>query len=72
MQTWRDGRRNKRKDCHRITCKDYEGKERIHEGKEKVKEQYIPTNTNIWITNLDMEHITGHISQECILWKSVI
>ena len=60
MQTWRDGRRNKkegceRQVCHRITCKCYERKECIDVGKEKVKEQYSPANTDLWIRGLDME-----------------
>ena len=60
MLTWRDGRRNKRENCerqvcHRITCKDYERKECVHGGKERVKEQYFRANTDVWITDLDME-----------------
>ena len=57
MQTWRDGRRNKRElcerqVCHRITCKDY--KKLIHRGKGRVKEQYSPANTDIWIRDSDI------------------
>ena len=52
MQTWRDGRINNRKDCerqvcHMVTCKDNESKECIHGGKERVKEQYSPANTDV-------------------------
>ena len=42
-------------ECHRFTCKDYEMKECIHGGKERVKEQYSPANTDIWIRGLNME-----------------
>ena len=51
MLTWRDGRRNKREGCerqvcHRVTCKDYERKECIHGGKERVRNSIIlPTLT---------------------------
>ena len=53
-------RRNKREGCerqvcHRGTCKDYERKECIHGGKERVKEQYSPANTDVWIRDLDMD-----------------
>ena len=41
--------------CHRITCKDYERKECVHGDKKRIKEQYSPANTDIWITHLYME-----------------
>ena len=39
MQTWRDGRKNKRESCegevyHMITCKVYERKKCVHGGRE--------------------------------------
>ena len=45
---------------------DYERKECIHVGKERVKEQYSPANTDVWIR---LGHGKGHNSQECVLWK---
>ena len=41
--------------CHKVTCKDYERKECIHGGKERrIKEQYSPANTDVWIRDLNM------------------
>ena len=37
---------------HRITRKDHERKECIHRNKGRVKEQYFPANTDIWIRDL--------------------
>ena len=61
MQTWRDGRRNKRESCerqacHRITCKGYERKKCVHGGKERFKKQYSPANIDVWIRDLVMEY----------------
>ena len=60
IQTWRDVRRNKRDGCegqvcHRVTCEANERKECIHRGKERLKEQYSPVNTDLWIRDLGME-----------------
>ena len=59
MQTWRDGRKNKRDSCerqvcHRMTCKNYERKKCVHGCKERFKEQYSHANIDIWIRDLDM------------------
>ena len=40
---------------HKITCKDYEREECVHEGKENFKEQYSPANIYVWIRDLDVE-----------------
>ena len=53
MQSWRDGKGNKRERescerqvCHMITCKCYERKKCVHEGKERFKEQNSPAKIN--------------------------
>ena len=38
---------------HRVTWKDYETKECVHESKEGVKEQYSTANIDVWIRDLD-------------------
>ena len=60
MQAWKDGKRNKREGyerqvCHRVTCKNYKRKECIHGDINRVKEQYFPANSDVWIRDLDMK-----------------
>ena len=33
--------------CHRVTCKDYERKECVHGGEERIKKQYSFANTDL-------------------------
>ena len=49
MQIWINGR------YHRIICKDYESKESIHRGKERIKEHYSGINIGIWHRDLNMK-----------------
>ena len=61
MQTWKDGRYKREREscerqvCYRVTCKDNESKNCIHGDKERVKEQYSPSNTDIPITELSIK-----------------
>ena len=38
-----------------VTCKCYERKNCVHEGKKRFNEQYSPANIDVWIRDLDME-----------------
>ena len=55
--------------CYRITFKGYEMKKCVHRGKERFKQQYSPSNIDVWIR---LEHGIGRSSQECMPWKLFI
>ena len=54
--------------CYRITCKGYERKECVHEGKERIKGRYSAANIDVWIRN---DYEIGVSSQEFVLCKCV-
>ena len=39
----------------RSLTKHYERKECIHGGKERIKEQFMPVNPDVWMKDMDME-----------------